>query len=284
MFTFHARTTVRVKKMELRVPAVFLVTISFLLIGFVRFSTASTIAPVPQPSEDVVRTPVLIELFTSEGCSSCPPADLLLRKLDQSQPVPGTQLIVLSEHVDYWNDIGWKDPYSSHKYSERQSAYAGEFGLNGVYTPQMVVDGRFELVGSDERRATQAIREAAKIRKAPVAISFGSSADNNVIVHVQAGPLPATSDPASADVFLAIADNSDESQVRGGENSGRTLRHVAVLRNLTRIGVVDASTPFSRDLAAGLNPKNPKNLRVVVIVQQAAAGRVLGAGFERFSN
>jgi hypothetical protein len=272
------------EKMQLRFSAVSLLTISVLLIGSVRFSKASPTASVPQSSEDSFRTPVLIELFTSEGCSSCPPADAFLQKLDQSQPVAGTQLIVLSEHVDYWNGIGWKDPYSSHEYSERQSVYADHFGLNSIYTPQMVVDGRFELVGGDERRATQAIREAAKTRKAPVRISFGSSDDKNVIVHVQAGPLPATLAPASAGVFLAIADNTDESQVRGGENSGRTLRHVAVLRNLTRIGVVDTFTAFSHDLKVELNPKNPRNLRVVVIVQQADVGGVVGAGFARLSN
>jgi hypothetical protein len=254
-------------------------TFSLLLIGSVRLINA---ARTPHPTHSDVRTPVVIELFTSEGCSSCPPADALLQKLDQSQPVGGAELIVLSEHVDYWNDIGWTDPYSSHEYTERQSAYADHFGLNTVYTPQMVVDGNFELVGSDERRALEAIRVAAMLKKAPVCVSLGASDDKTANVHVEAGPLTSSTDAAqSANVFLGIADDSDESQVSRGENAGRSLRHVAVLRELIRIGTVDASGPFSRDLNLNLNSKRPKKRRVVVIIQETEVGRILGATFAR---
>lgn len=231
------------------------------------------------------RTPVLIELFTSEGCSDCPPADALLERLDRSQPVNGAELIVLSEHVDYWNDIGWRDPYSSHEYSARQNAYADHFGLRSVYTPQMVIDGRFELVGSDERRAILAIESATKAEKIRVSVSSIRLADNNAIaLHVEADRLPFSIAAKSADVLIATADERDESHVSHGENAGRTLKHVAVLRSLTRVGTVDQSGRFSRDISVHINHGNTANLRVVAIIQETAAGRVWGVASARVSN
>jgi hypothetical protein len=266
-----------------------LVTASFaipiLLMGSVHLIRAAKTPLGAQPKDESGRTPVLVELFTSEGCSSCPPADALLAGFDRSQPISGAEIIVLSEHVDYWDGIGWKDPYSSHEYSERQSAYAAQFGLGTVYTPQMVVDGHFEFVGNDERRASQAIKEAAELPKAPVHLSFGSSDDDKAtVLHVEAGPLPSATGTQSAGVFLAVADNSDQSPVSGGENAGRTLQHVAVLRKLTRIGTLEASAEFSRDINLGFQSKTLGNLRIVVIVQQPEAGRVLGAGLTRLLN
>ena len=269
--------------MKSRLLIVTSLTFSLLLLGSVRLINGAR-TPHPIQNHEEVRTPVVIELFTSEGCSSCPPADALLQKLDQSQPVGGAELIVLSEHVDYWNDIGWTDPYSSHEYTERQSAYADRFGLNTVYTPQMVVDGNFELVGSDERRALKTIQEAAMLKKAPVCVSVGASDDKTASIHVEAGPLTSPTDAAqSASVFLGIADDSDESQVSRGENAGRTLRHVAVLRDLARIGTVNSSDPFSHDLKLNLNSKKPRHLRVVVIIQEPEAGKILGAALARLS-
>jgi hypothetical protein len=260
-----------------------LVIIWALMIVSLRHIRAASTLPGPT-GDETRRTPVLVELFTSEGCSSCPPADALLEQLDRSQPVSGAQLIVLSEHVDYWNDIGWKDPYSSHEYSARQSAYAAQFGLGGVYTPQMVVDGHVEFVGSDERRAKEAIESATKVMKTPVSISSSLSDNKTAFLHIETGPLPSSVTAESAGVFLVIADDNDESHVSRGENAGRTLTHVAVLRDLIRIGAVDGTAGFSRDIKVDLDARNPRNLRIAVIVQEADAGRVWGAGLARLSN
>jgi hypothetical protein len=236
-------------------------------------------------TETAQRTPVLVELFTSEGCSDCPPADALLEKLDRSQPVSGADLIVLSEHVDYWDDIGWRDPYSSREYTERQGTYAGQFGLGSVYTPQMVIDGHLQVVGSDERGAITAIESATKAEKVPVSVSsIRLEANNMVTLHVSAGQLPASIGARSVNVWIAMADDSDESYVRRGENAGRTLEHVAVLRSLTRVGKVDESSDFSQDVRIRFARQNTGNLRVVAIVQEAPAGRVLGVGSARLSN
>src|SRR5271154_567096 len=231
----------------------------------------------PGPVGDVTPpTPVLVELFTSEGCSDCPPADALLQKLDRSQPVRDAQLVVLSEHVDYWNDIGWKDPYSSHEFSVRQGDYAHRFRLDSAYTPQMVVDGDAQFVGSDERRAVQAIEGAAKADKIRVALSSVHLEGSTVVAHVESGALPSSTSSKSANVLLALADDSDQSNVRGGENSGRILTHVAVVRSLTQVGTISRGGAFSGEVKLSSANANPRNLRVVAIVQEMATGRVLG--------
>ncbi|HEY6770165.1 MAG TPA: DUF1223 domain-containing protein, partial [Candidatus Sulfotelmatobacter sp.] len=230
-------------------------------------------APAVTGRDDGSRTPVLIELFTSEGCSSCPPADALLEKLDRSQPVHGAELIVLSEHVDYWNDIGWKDPYSSHEYSERQSAYAAHFGRSSIYTPQMVVDGHAELVGSDELGAIEAVENETRFVKVPLSLSGVHFENNNkVSMHVEAGPLEPAIGAHPANLFLAIADESDVSQVSRGENAGRTLKHVAVLRSLVPVGTVNKTDKVSKDITVNVSNESRGHLRIVGIIQEQSAG------------
>jgi len=271
--------------MRLRLLNIMLVAISFsmmLSFGLLRGKDKGASGPA---SSAAPRTPVLIELFTSEGCSSCPPADVLLGQLDRLQPVPTADLIVLSEHVDYWDDIGWKDPYSSRQFSLRQSDYARRFRLDGPYTPQMVVDGDSQVIGSDEHEALRAIGSAAKIAKVPVGLSSPHlEAANMLSVHVAVGPAISPAKPISAQVLIALADDSDQSSVRRGENAGRTLKHVAVVRSLTQVGTTDASGALSKDVSVNTGNANLQNLRIVAIVQEKNGWRVLGVGSTRLSN
>jgi len=223
------------------------------------------------------RVPILVELFTSEGCSSCPPADRFLERLDQ-QPTSGAEFIVLSEHVDYWNHIGWKDPYSSHVYSERQDAYANRFGLDSVYTPQMIVDGSTEFTGSDTTQAQKAFSQAVTSPKIPVHLSLISGDSFQIHVHVTADPLSPAIPAREAEAYAVLALNHAESHVSAGENGGRTLTHVAVVRSLISVGKLTHDNGFDQNVPLKLRPgDDPRNVRVIVFVQQAGQGRVLGA-------
>lgn len=218
-------------------------------------------------AERVQQVPVLAELFTSEGCSSCPPADSLLMNLDQTQPVRGAQIIVLSEHVDYWNRLGWSDPFSSPQFSARQATYARALKAE-VYTPQLVIDGSEQFVGSDAGPIQAAISRAASRPKMPVHIVSAQREGSEVVVVVSA-------EGGAGDVWIALADDRDESSVRRGENSGRTLAHVAVVRSLVRAGTTAPSEAFEKvvrlPFAAGMKPE-----RIVAFIA-ASNGRILGA-------
>jgi len=235
----------------------------------------------PSPSTLVASGPIVVELFTSEGCSSCPPADVLLQRFDQ-QPYPGAQLIVLSEHVDYWNQIGWRDPYSSAAFSERQSAYGARLGLQSVYTPQMVVDGNEEFVGSSPNDAQKAFEKAFSESKISVRLSSLAVENNQLKAHIDTAELPAKY--AAADLVLAVALEHAESQVNSGENAGRRLTHVAVVRNLSRVGSITSGQSFARDVTIRLDPgASSARLRVIAFLQQPGPGRIVGATQEILS-
>jgi hypothetical protein len=213
--------------------------------------------------------PVIVELFTSEGCSSCPPADRLLGVLDEEQPVPGAQILILSEHVDYWNRLGWTDPYSAAAFSDRQQRYASAL-RSEVYTPQMIVDGRVQFVGNDVKRARQAIEVAAHLPKTPIGLQ---RLEDTLQVKIDALPAKAV----DAEVLLAIAESKLESSVDRGENAGRRLRHTAVVRRLTVLGPLQ-TVPFSTSASLRLNPAwKRENLRAVVFIQERKTLRILGA-------
>ena len=235
------------------------------------------LAPQPLHGSDA-RTPDLVELFTSEGCSSCPPADRFLQELD-GQPIQGAEMIVLSEHVDYWNHIGWKDPYSASFYSQRQSAYARRFGLDSVYTPQMVVDGTSEFVGSNSGLADKAFRKALGVAKLPVHLSsISADASNTLQAHVETGTLEASMGAREADVYVAVTLDRAESQVSAGENSGHRLTHVSVVKSLTKIGALKQGQGLAQDVQLKLERgSDSRGLRLIAFVQEPRQGRVLGA-------
>jgi hypothetical protein len=220
-----------------------------------------------QPTSRAQQSPVVVELFTSEGCSDCPPADQLLEQLERSQPVPGAEIIALSEHVDYFNNLGWRDPFSSLFFTHRQENYVWRFHLNSAYTPEMVVDGIKEFVGSDGKRAQSAIAEAARDKKVAVRLVRGSG--NSIRVEV---------DPPArhkAEVYLAVAENSASSQVSRGENQGRMLHHIAVVRRIDLAGKWDGQVPFTKEVT--VNEASDTAYRLVAFVQEVGGGRVIGA-------
>jgi hypothetical protein len=236
-------------------------------------------------SAQTTKTPVLVELFTSEGCSSCPPADLVLMQLDKTQPVPGAEVIILSQHVDYWNYLGWKDPFSSAEFSRRQKAYADSLESNGPYTPQMIVDGRTEFNGGDGRKAQRTIAEAARNPKASVMLTLSPAPEGaRIQIHIEGLEAARLSGKFSgkADVLLAITENGLENSVTRGENSGKKLPHAGVVRRLTLVGAA-TKAGFSADQVIVLDKSwKRENLRAVVFVQEHGSRRVVGAAAAGF--
>jgi hypothetical protein len=228
-------------------------------------------------ASDRSAVPILVELFTSEGCSSCPPADLFLQKLD-GQPIDGAELIVLSEHVDYWNHDGWKDPYSSGAFTERQTNYSTRFHLDTIYTPQMVVDGSHQLSGGDAQEAQKAITASLGVTKIPVRISELSLDASRLRVRVETGALDSSYHVQSAEVYVAVALNHAESQVLRGENANRRLTHTAVVKKLFKIGKIKVGEQFAHEVELKIDSGADRhNLRVVAFLQDPASGKVVGA-------
>jgi hypothetical protein len=227
-------------------------------------------------------TPVVVmaELFTSEGCSSCPPADEVLTRLTSTQPIPGVIVVGLGEHVDYWDRLGWRDPFSSASLTNRQSQYeANVFRTGSVYTPQMVIDGRLEGVGSDFGAIRKAVLEAAKIPKAMLTLSARRENDGvSIDLHVERAANMAPKEPA--DVTMAITEDRVVTEVRRGENRGRTLRHTAVVRSLMTVGeLTPADGTLTESVSSALGHEwKPENLRIVVFVQERQSRRIVGVG------
>jgi hypothetical protein len=215
------------------------------------------------------QVPVVVELFTSEGCSSCPPADQLLTNLIDTQPIKEALVIGLSEHVDYWDRQGWKDPFSDRLFTQRQSAYASAARLPDIYTPQVIVDGADAVVGNDRAAVVAAIRRAASRRKPAIALAWSGTAPQ-VSITIDKSP-----ETANATVFLAITEDGLRSSVARGENAGRTLEHTAVTRRLIQVGKTDKEGKFTSVVPVTLAPTWKRgSAKVIVFVQSDATRRI----------
>ena len=228
------------------------------------------------------RVPVVVELFTSEGCSTCPPADALLTELERRQPFKNVEIIGLEEHVDYWDQQGWIDPFSSSEWTSRQYTYDRAMKNSNPYTPEMVVDGRDEFIGSHTGKARQAIESAAAMKKCKVSLSEVSPPQNKKEVTLDIGveKLPASTPGDTPEVLLAITEAELHSKVTAGENSGRELHHAPVLRELKVIGAAgkSGSEGFAAHRTVKLNSSwKLENLLAIVWVQEKKSRHILGA-------
>ncbi|MBI3403957.1 MAG: DUF1223 domain-containing protein [Acidobacteria bacterium] len=251
-------------------------------VAVILFLQPDAVAEFEEPSagSPAPRVPVIVELFTSEGCSSCPSADIALIELDEKQPVPGAEIIALGEHVDYWDRLGWKDRFSAAQFTDRQGQYADFFGNRGPYTPQMVVDGRAEFVGSDNDKARSAIVAAAREAKAEISLELGLANGDSVPLKIRVGKLLANG-KESAEVILALTESKLINSVRSGENEGRTLRHTAVVRRMEIVGTIKAgqSEAYTGQTSIKIAKDwKRENLRAVVFVQDQKTWHVLAAG------
>jgi hypothetical protein len=217
---------------------------------------------------------VLVELFTSEGCSSCPPADALLRQVNGTRTSGGQWIVGISEHVTYWNSLGWSDPFSSTLYTDRQNAYSQRFHLEGVYTPQMVINGAQQIVGSDRAGLARAVqKEEAQRPQMSLRILSMNVAQTTLTVNFSAsGELPAQ----GADLIAVLADDSDRSSVLRGENSGRTLAHVAVARSISRVARVQAAGERTVQIEIPSSIQATQGHHLILFAQTPGGGRVLG--------
>jgi hypothetical protein len=217
--------------------------------------------------------PVVVELFTSEGCSSCPPADQLLADLVKTQPVPGAVVIGLSEHVDYWDNLGWKDPFSNAAFTRRQSGYATLAGHGDVYTPQMVINGGEAVVGSDREAVLAAIRRAVAKPGPPVSIELtwngAGDIETTIAAHASNG---------GEQVYLAVTEDGLASSVKAGENAGHTLDHTGVTRRLIRLGSVKTDGSFRDARRIELDAAWHKaQLHAVAFIQRGESGAIVAA-------
>jgi hypothetical protein len=232
-------------------------------------------APLQTASSDKAPSIAIVELFTSEGCSSCPPADSLLQQINLKQTNAGQLIVGISEHVTYWNNLGWKDPYSAEVFTNRQGTYASRLSPEGSYTPQMVLNGRDQFVGSDGAALERALRD--DVRREHFDLRILSSTPTTGGMDVK---FAFTGNPSKAlDVIAVLTDDADRSNVLRGENGGRLLQHVSVARSLARVAVVRGDTEESVHLSLpdGFQLGGGLGHHMILFVQEPHQGSIVGA-------
>lgn len=230
------------------------------------------VAIVSAPAAAPVRVPVIVELFTSEGCSSCPPADRVLRELVATQPVETALIIGLGEHVDYWDRLGWKDPFSAAQFSQRQSDYAARAGGDNIYTPQMIVDGGAPFVGSDRAAALAAVRKGAAQPMRQIRLAWAAASPDRLEIDVPAG-----GEPHASRVMLAIAESGLSTHVTRGENNGHTLVHDGVVRRLVELGQTNAGGEYHGVVPVPLDRSWSRGASQAVVFTQRPGGPITAA-------
>jgi hypothetical protein len=253
-----------------------IVTVAAIGFGFFRKAVAFS-----QTTGTAYGAPVVLELFTSEGCSSCPPADALISELGSSTK----SVIPLAYHVDYWNHLGWADPFSSRQWSERQSDYARAMNLDGEYTPQMVIGGGWQCGGSDEgsiERAVAAARSASVLGRTSIQTSFADAGSRKLQVKVSAQMLSAVA-TGSHVVMVAIYENGLVSKIGAGENGGREITYDYTVRKLLPVFELDGAKggSVSKELTIDLDPSwSMDHVGVAAFIQDPATLRIEGASSE----
>jgi hypothetical protein len=256
--------------------AISLAMITWIVLGADRTASPNSVQAVGVQNSEA--HPVVLELFTSEGCSSCPPADALLKRLDEAGRIGDADIIAIEEHVDYWDHQGWRDPFSSRDWTERQEQYSRALHHDGVFTPELVVNGLNDLILNSEGEVLQQLGQAAKASDIAVRIAsinmLPKSAEFTINVETT------STDARSADLWLAVSERGLSSNVLRGENEGRNLSHAPVLRSLTRVKAqhADSSGPAEYKATIGLDSSwKRENLRFVAFMQDRKSLHILGA-------
>ena len=243
-----------------------LATKALLALSFVNLAIQPAIAAECSAKSGVQTVP-LLELYTSEGCSSCPPADKWMSSIKPDKVTP------LAFHVDYWDYIGWKDRFSKAEYSDRQRKTAAFGGAGFVYTPQFVMNGR-DFKGWDNSRLSQSVEASQKLAsRANLSLNIVTEANGDITLKSTAQTVK-PSEAKNSDIFVAIYENKLVSQVKAGENSGSTLKHDYVVREFFGAYQLSNQNEFSKNFV--LKPEwKGRDGGAVIFVQNSQTGEIL---------